>query len=216
MSESDECFRSTSVASVDCHRIVDKRITTWHPMCTAADAASPLLAANRSATAKHTASSASESPAAIAAYARQRAPVTVAVSAWALHDTRSKAGRACSRSSAVAAFDEQPAIVHTKSTAATTTSSDDSAQSIARVASRTAPDCMNAKRTVQVHGGRSHCYVSHHAGAGWEPRRPMSRGVEGGFPRVRHAQHHGYGTETWIETRTAPTASTGSITIHMH
>jgi hypothetical protein len=25
----------------------------------------------------------------------------------------------------------------------------------------------------------------------------MSRGVGGGFPRVRHAQHHGYGTEKY-------------------
>ncbi len=40
-----------------------------------------------------------------------------------------------------------------------------------------------------------HYYVRHHTGAGWEPRRPMSCGVGGGFPRVRHAQHHGYGTE---------------------
>ncbi len=40
-------------------------------------------------------------------------------------------------------------------------------------------------------------YVSHHVGAGWEPRRPMSRGIGGGFPRVRHAQHRGQGTEKW-------------------
>ncbi len=46
-----------------------------------------------------------------------------------------------------------------------------------------------------------HCDVSHHTGAGWEPRRPMSRGVGGGFPRVRHAQHRCYWTEKWTHAQ---------------